>query len=523
MKADIRLYDSFLEVRGGCPGLSKKLRFWRRTIGVSERTRRKEVSGEFEDLFTVAKEDDGTFVLTTMPGFAHKVFEHCRATGVAFSFEDRRSPFPDPDPDALEGLRDYQVDAVGAAVEAGGGIIKLPTGSGKTRIAASLIGIFPRQELIARGTPTCVFSCPDKDINRKNWEELSSLLPGRNVGIIMSGMHRPSDDVVCCTIDSLDNIDPESVGVFVCDEMHTASSSSRSQKIMKFSRARKWGVSATPSGRFDGGDLMAEGLFGPIVFELTYQDMVERGALVPIKVYWIDCPDPRGGLTHYASLVSRDGKVRAGSVLNGDFNQLVADIMECMPDSLQTLCMVQYIEHMAGIVRLLPGNAKTKFVHGETNQDSLSAFPCLRAIKPKERKEVYKEVESGSIRSIIATYIYKQGVNFPGLSVVVNAAGGGSDIVAKQVPGRASRISDDKSEAFVIDFWHPWDTDDPFARDGRGHAGPLLSADKQRRRAYNQLGFEQTWIHSIKELPMLDPARVAECQSARPPRPSGLR
>lgn len=504
----LSLSDSALEIRGECPGIRNKLRFWRKEIGFSERTRRKEVSGSFEDLYTVDRGNDGVWTLWTLPGFAHKVMEHCRENGIRFSFEDHRTPLPEPDDSAFDGLRDYQMDAVSAAVEAKGGIIKLPTGSGKTITSAAIIKAFPRAEMISRGTPTYVFSCPDKDINRKNWEAFKKMMPDRDVGIIMSGAHRPSDDIVCCTIDSLENIDEDQVGVLICDEMHTASSRSRMEKIMRFPRAARWGVSATPTGRFDGGDLVAEGLFGPIVFEMTYKDMVDRGALVPITVYWIDCPDPHGGLSHYESLTSRDAKVRCAVVGNERMHMLVADILSCMPEELQTMCMVQYIEHMAGIVSALPEGSETKFVHGETNADKLVRYPVLKAISPKERKEIYKQVESGVIRSIIATYIYKQGVDFRDLSVVVNAAGGGSDIVAKQLPGRASRISDGKTEAFMIDFHHPWDTDQPVSRSGRGRAGPLLTADRQRSRAYEQLGFKQKWVHSIRELPMLDRTRL---------------
>lgn len=107
-------------------------------------------------------------------------------------------------------------------------------------------------------------------------------------------------------------------------------------------------------------------------------------------------------------------------------------------------------------------------------------------------------------------------VDFPDLSVVINAAGGGSDIVAKQIPGRASRINDatGKDMAFVIDFWHPWDTDQPEYRDGKGKPGPLLAADRKRKKSYEQLGFQQTWLHNIRELPMLDPQRAGMSLSA---------
>lgn len=503
-KCEVVLRDCELEISGECRGISDKLRFYRKTIGISGRTYRKEVSGEFEDLFYVDRDKDGAWLLYTLPGFAHKVLDHCRANGIPFEFRDRRTPLPEPDADAaFEGLRDYQMDAVAEAVNACGGVIKLPTGSGKTRVAAGIIKAFPRAEMVSRGTPTYVFACPDKDINRKNWLSFRELMPDRDVGIVMSGMHKPSDDVVCCTIDSLENLDPEQVGVLVCDEMHTASSRGRMEKIMRFRHAARWGVSATPTGRFDGGDLVAEGLFGPIVFEMTYADMVKKGALVPIKVLWLDCPDPECGLRRYAALTDRDAKVRNGLTGNLGLCRLIADTIAAIPDSMQTLCIVQYLEHMDHIVSSLSevlDADRIAMVHGETSQENMTEWDYLRAISAKERKSIYDRFASGEIRKAISTHVWKQGVDFVDLQVIINAGGGGSDIVAKQIPGRASRISEDKSEAFVIDFWPAWDTDDPMSRNAKGRPGPLLSAAKQRRRAYGQLGFEQIWLDNTDQL-----------------------
>lgn len=376
--------------------------------------------------------------------------------------------------------------------------------SGKTAISAAIVRAFDRNELAARGTPTCVFACPDRDINRKNWEEFRKWLPDREIGLIMSGTaHKPSDDVVCCTIDSLENIDPSTVGVLIVDEMHASASSDRAGKISAFSRAARWGVSATPTGRFDGADIVSEGLYGPIVARFSYQDGVRSGALVPITVYWVEAPEPTCGLDAYSKYQTRDGKIRNGWLASGDSCRMIADVLNCIPDELQTLCMLQFIEQMGRIHALC---TKSAFVHAETRDAFLKAYPTLRAIKPKERKEIYDAFRKREINSIISTHCWKQGVDFPELSVVVNAGGGGSDIVAKQVPGRASRASEGKDHAYIVDFVHSWDRVDPVGRTGR--PGPLLSNDFARRKAYKDLGFEQCKVQSIAQLPFLDQALV---------------
>ena len=419
--ARILLHDSMLELQGECPGIREKLRFWRKEIGFSRETHRKAVSGHYEELWTLQEKKPGQWSLFTLPGFCHRILEHCRENGYTSEVVDCRTPMPEIDVDsAFEGLREYQMDAVEAMLTAGGGILKAATGAGKTRISLAIFKAFPRDEMIKRGTPTYVFACPDKDINRKNWMELSKLLPDRDVGLIMSGSRKMSDDIVCCTIDSLENIDPNMVGVFICDEVHTASSPSRAEKIQLFTKARKWGVSATPTGRFDGGDLLAEGLFGPIVADLSYKRMMELGALVPIHVFWVECPDPKGGLRHYADLSKPDAKIRVGSTRNEDFAQLVADIALCTPDELQTLVMVQFLEHMDMINRRCDG--KIEICHGETNADKLLKYPSIRAISPRERKAIYDDVANGTIRKAMSSMIWKQGVDMRDLSVVVNAA-----------------------------------------------------------------------------------------------------
>jgi len=490
------LRDGLLEVRNICNGLVEKLRYFKKEIKFVHY--RREVVARFEDLYSVDEHDPKT--IYTMPGFAHRVLDFVRKSGIKFEFTDARTPMPKPNmAKAFAGLRPYQIDLVGRMLVSRGGILQAATGAGKTACAAAVIRAYDRGELFSRGTPTCVFACPDRDINRKNWDEFKRWLPDREIGLIMSGTaHKPSDDVVCCTIDSLDNIDPKTVGILVVDEMHTSASYGRAEKISMFTKAAKWGVSATPTGRFDGADIVSEGLYGPVVATFSYQDGVKSGALVPITVYWIDAPLPTCGLQSYSGYKTRDAKLRNGWTSNDDSCRMIADILNCIPESLQTLCMLQFIDQMSRIHKYC---THTGFVHAETDQSKIIST-TLRAIKPKERKEIYDDFRNQKIHSIIATHCWKQGVDFPELSVVVNAGGGGSDIVAKQVPGRASRAAEGKDHAYIVDFMHPWDRADPIGRTGK--PGPLLSNDYSRRKAYKELGFEQCHVGSIAQLPFLD-------------------
>ena len=370
-----------------------------------------------------------------------------------------------------------------------------------TFMSARLIDAFSPDDLKARGTPISVFAAPSKDITRKNAEELAELLPHREVGLVMSGVNRFSDDVQVITLDSLHRLDPDEVGLLIVDEMHTAASDTHVEDLMKFVKARKYGVSATPSGRFDGKDVVAEGIFGPVVVQKTYKDGVEAGALVPIEVVWINSPEPSVGMARYLSYKTRDGKIGAGSIGNRGQNTIIANILNNLPADTQCLVITQFIEHMHKIYQCC--NDDVVYAHAQTTDKGLEKYPGIKPISNKERKDIYARMASGELKKVISTHIFKQGVNFVHLNIVVNASGGGSDIAAAQIPGRASRKAEGKDKAYMIEFWHDWDLED-------GHAGPLLSADKQRRKVYTELGFKQTWIEpdQLKSMDFMQDSRL---------------
>ena len=70
----------------------------------------------------------------------------------------------------------------------------------------------------------------------------------------------------------------------------------------------------------------------------------------------------------------------------------------------------------------------------------------------EEAKSIYEEFRSGKLRKVIATGVYRQGVDFPALSVLIRADGSPSPIASSQIPGRLSRLSPGKDTAVLVDF-----------------------------------------------------------------------
>jgi len=486
--------------------LLKELRYWHRSLDYTPALNKMVASGEYRKLFKITdhldeKSNQVSRRLVTMPGFLHKIKTILTEEGYDYVIKDERTPSPTADIyNAMKGLKDFQIEAAYKAIMSGGGIISAPTGWGKTFLLAAIINAYSHKELCARNTPLAVVATPAKDITRKDADDLVTLLPDHDVGLIMSGTKKFSDDVQVITLNSLHLLNPEDIGILIIDEVHTSASEKRTETILAARKALKWGVSATPTGRFDGRDLVTEGLFGPVVYQCTYADGIASGALVPITVYWINVPEPPMGIDKYLRFKTRAGKYRNGVDRNDNQNKLIAELLKRIPESYQTMAIMPHLDQLNHLAILIP---KVATIHGESSQQSLERknYHNLTSVSSKERKETYRKMAAGELRKIMCTQIYQEGVNFPQLEIVVNAGGGGSDIVAKQIPGRESRNIEGKDESFLIDFNHPWDV----GRDKHGHSrpGPILKDDNSREKSYSGLGFKQIWLDKIDDLPFL--------------------
>lgn len=504
--------DGFLIIEPYIPEeLTKKLGYWHRYIEQDPFTRSAIVSGEYRTLYTITPTIDSNsmdviYQLLTMPGFLYRIKQELNRLNLPYKIIDHRTPMPKPNyMEAFKGLKEFQLECAAVMLASGGGQISCPTGFGKTHIIGAIIRAYNPEDLKLRGTPLSVVACPEKDIARKNYIELEKILPNRNVKLLMSGCQNFSDDVQVITIDSLHLLNLNEIGILIVDEVHTAATEQRSDKILSARKALKWGVSATPTGRFDGGDLINEGLFGPVIYSYDYQQGVKDGQLVPIEICWIDLPPPDIGLERYLKYKTRRGRYTHGVWSNNRQNAAIIKIFESTSkENHQILCVVQYLDQMNRIIDFAQANAlQIPYVHAETNQNTLdqNGYIYLKAISKKERQEIYDKMAAGDIRQIISTYVYKQGVNFPNLSVVINASGGGGEFIAKQLPGRASRKTKNKDIAYVVDFWHAWDQVEN--SNGKKIPGPVFRDDRARSKFYSQLGFVQKWYTNIEDLPFI--------------------
>lgn len=372
-------------------------------------------------------------------------------------------------------FRPRQEECLQTIARAPCGIIKAVTGFGKTTLIGAAALLFPEAKIHV--------VTKSVDVAERIVRSLKRLLP--KVGRVGDGW-KQWERVTVITAGSLAHSDGDADFLFA-DEVHQLATVNFSTALAaRYRHSRNYGMSATPYARMDNAHAVLEPLFGPMVFELTYQNAVDLGLVVPVKVNWLPMRLRSNPAERYGNRVARK---RYGIWTNRERNGIIADAVREYPESHQILILVETIEHAVHLGALLP---EFKLVYG-----NMAPYDCAAYRKKKLLPEDYRPLnefqkhdmrsafESGELKRVIATDVWATGVDFEQLSVLVRADDRDSDIVDVQGPGRVSRIytAPDGTRKEFGEVLDCMDTFDPtFYRKSLG-----------RRNSYKLLGWEQNW------------------------------
>lgn len=379
--------------------------------------------------------------------------------------DQRQKPSRDPrlvfDPALFEKARWYQKEALAAIKEHKRLIVKEPTGSGKTMLAACAIN--------AAGVKT-LYIVPTIELLHQTAREFAGIFGRQNIGVIGDGMWAAHPAIVVATVQSLwsryeDNVffntAFDGIGMLILDECHHVNVGNVFENTW-FKIANRipayWriGMSATPGEPNDKNRQLLEAATGLLRHETKTMDLVDQGFLVVPKPKFYTCKHER----RYKNWVVAKG---TGLSANEARNKMIATLaLSAALKNKKVLIIVDRVETHGQVLYEMIGSNRSMFVYG--NIDSASRLKAKR------------EFESGRIPILIGT-IYGEGVNMPKMDVVINAAGGKSSRVAIQRMGRVLRISEGKSEGVLIDFM---DED----------RGVLLEHSLARFQTYQDEGYE---------------------------------
>jgi superfamily II DNA or RNA helicase len=348
------------------------------------------------------------------------------------------------------------------------GIVVAPPGFGKTFMFRAVALLYPKANI--------AITTRRKDLVEGTRIELCKHLP--NIGQIGGGMYRPGR-VTVCTADSLHRLNADDVDILIGEEVHELAAPSYSQEITKFRFARMFGFTATPTGRMDNADMKLESLFGPTIFYMSYPEAVKLDLVVPILVHWIDVMmqnNPAAGLVDIPRL-------RHGIWRNQARNQIIANAVQKFGPDEQVLIMVTTFDHAVHLRQHLPDYT---LCYAERNDDDAFArfvkngmLPADEPVMtPQRRQTLRQQFEAGQLKKVIATDVWSTGVSFNSLAVMVRADARSSEIMDTQIPGRVSRLHDEKYMGIVIDCLDQFDSG-------------FREAARKRRRHYEAKGWKQ--------------------------------
>jgi len=386
----------------------------------------------------------------TPAGLANRIFDYLKRNNIQYTFIDERPPLPMPDFSLIDvhALRKGQDTALVNLAEAQCGTIEAATGYGKTHLIVQVAKMYPNQNI--------VITTARKSVVKTIYDRLikEAALAGQ-VGMISSELNTgPDFRVVVSTIRSLFKTNRERCDILIADESHNFGAAAAADEVARFPNARRYGFSASSKGRSDNADLVTEALFGPILFDFSYQESVDSGAVVPIEVHVYRVHKGRSEEYKDTIAVNRHGLWR-----NPWRNAKIAEIARANKDK-QILILCETLDHVMHIKRRLPeatiaySNCSKARYEKEYVDKNFTKDPYLKA---KDIAKIQEGLETGKVRLCISTMIFKEGVDFRQLGLLIRADGGSGTIASTQIPGRLSRTCDGKDKGILVDFMDIFD------------------------------------------------------------------
>ena len=399
-----------------------------------------------------------------LPGLWPRVKTYLDTNHIEYEITaDKRDPSIRP-PINFEAIKDVQFRetqdlALALVATSDCGVIDCSVGYGKS----FLIGVICK----ALSTLRILVCTSSTQVVATIYEYLCKQVPGE-VGIIMGGKDTSHNKrVVVSTLRSINKVPSDAPQLVICDECHDVGATQSGQDLMKFCFARRFGFSASPI-RNDGSNLVMESIFGPTILKLSYEEAAQEGMVTPMKYAMLHCdwcPDICKKPEMNEVTMKRFAYWR-NTARNRAIAKFVSDLHKTDKDA-QILIMVATLEAAIALHQLLPW-FKVAYYGATDLNDLKRKFPKERypnlnveqyKMKQKDLDIMRGAFSKGTLRFIISTTVFRQGVNFPHLQVLIRADGATSQVMGIQIPGRLSRLDENKDYGYLIDVdddFCPW-------------------------------------------------------------------
>jgi len=335
-------------------------------------------------------------------------------------------------------LRDYQEDAILEASSHLRGVVSMPTGTGKTVVAAGLLAAMPKARAL--------FVVHTKDLLDQTISEFGMMLGKTSIGFVGEGKVNWRQRTVGM-IQSLKDYDfkKNPVDIVMVDECHHTASPSYVDLLKKIKCPVRLGFTGTTRTDQEGF-LKSMGILGPTIFHYPYRQAVAEEWLSQAHIRMLRPPlcMETAETTKFRQVYNDDGEVvrqgvyELGIINHQGRNELIVREAGFFADRGMTV-LVQVKETVHGEILDEMFAGRASYIHGGTDRE--------------QRLEVKKQLKAGKTKITIASPVWDEGINIPDLHAIIVAGGGMSPIKSVQKIGRGLRKTEEKSEVQIIDFY----------------------------------------------------------------------
>lgn len=377
----------------------------------------------------------------------------------------------DPSKDGFA-LREHQMDGILALLQNVRGIVKSPTGSGKTEVMCAAAR-YLWEEL---GWRTLIVE-PKLGIAVQTHRRFETYYRGDvRVGLLAEG-RRDEGPVMIATAQTLLSFKPrlrkgkkgrrsqmipaddlvrevvKEYEVLMFDECHRTSSDSWYEIAMESGAYRRFGLSATPIVDEDLRDARLIAATGPVIFDAKSVDLIEQGYAARPKIVMVMHPNASGPNlpAERKAVRTRGGRVmlkevpmpyqqayERGIVQNETHNRAVTMAVEWLvKNGRQTIVLCRRKEHFVRLAELF-------------EQAGLEFAAVWGDTETHERNSVKAAFGNRTINVVLATTIWDEGEDVALVEAIVLAEGVKVSTNSRQRVGRGMRP--DSADVWVVDF-----------------------------------------------------------------------
>ncbi|KKN67717.1 hypothetical protein LCGC14_0458650 [marine sediment metagenome] len=382
-----------------------------------------------------------------LAGLLPKVIDHLQSKNIDFEIKGRfKNIIPTKDPKDFfkpllkKGFRknqvDLQINLINKAIEKQRGIVLAPTAFGKSIVFFGLLSTFPKSKIL--------ILCHSIDIVNQIYDDLIVYNKEFDDCCVLGGGKKDwkGHRIVVSTIQTFVKFNPddycEYFDVTIIDEVHHVNNRKSQYGQVMQSNLSPMRIGFTATLPKEKEKLLSlEGLLGPVIGEVTIKEASEKGIIAKPKIKLIPVPYN----INIAQFKSYKDLYKHGIVENRARNKLIAwEARELSNKGKTVLIMIKEIKHgefIQSIGKDIFG-LDMVFVQGSTEGET--------------RTEIKRLLDDKKIKVVISSSVWKEGVNIPTLSAIINGMGGMSSIQTVQVIGRGLRIAEGKDSVIIIDF-----------------------------------------------------------------------